>query len=206
MKKKIFFIRILAIIALVITIFEIKNTYAIFYSQLQGTSQSNIGKWNIEINNTNISSGVNNSFIINNLSIDSNVNVKNDRLAPGTQGYFDILINPKNTNVAVRYDITIDKSNLTNSSIIFNSIEEVLDNDISLVKTGINTYTGVIPLNKINNSYSNDIKITFSWINNEENNQADSLIGFIKNNKLNVPITISVEQYLGESIIEYTGV
>ena len=205
MKNKIVFIRIFAVIALVITIFQIKNTYAIFYSQLQGTSQSNIGKWNIEINNTNISSGVNSSFIINNLSIDSNVNVKNDRLAPGTQGYFDILINPKNTNVSVRYDITIDKSNLTNSSITFNSIDEVLDNEVSLVKTGENTYTGIIPLNKINNAYSNDIKITFSWINNEENNEQDTLIGFIKNNKLNVPITVSVEQYLGETIVEYTG-
>lgn len=205
MKNKIVFIRILAVIALVITIFEIKNTYAIFYSELQGTSQSNIGKWNIEINNTNISSGVNSSFIINNLSIDSNVNVKNDRLAPGTQGYFDIVINPKNTNVSVRYDITIDKSNLTNSSITFNSIDEVLDNDISLVKTGPNTYTGVIPLNKINNTYSNDIKVTFSWINNEENNEQDTLIGFIKNNKLNVPINVSIEQYLGETIVEYTG-
>lgn len=203
MKLKLIFLRVLTIIVLVITIIEIKQTYAVFYSELHGTSESNIGKWNIEVNSTNISSGINSDFTIANLIIDSNPNVKEGKLSPGTTGEFDIFINPKDTKVSIRYDITIDETNINNNSIALSSIDEVSDNEVALVKTSANTYTGIIPLRKINGTYSNDIKIKFDWINNEENNINDSLIGIIKNNKLNIPINVSITQYLNESIVEY---
>jgi hypothetical protein len=205
MKLKLNFIRTLAFIVLIITIFQIKNTYAVFYSQMFGTAQANIGKWVIEVNNTNISTGVNNSFTISNLNLSSNSNVNSNKLAPGIVGSFDIIINPTNTNVSVRYDITVDDTNLSDNSIQISSIDEILDNTVDLIKTGKNTYTGVIPINKINGNYKNDVRINCAWLNDENNNDADSNIGMIKNNKLNIPITVSVSQYLGESITQYTG-
>ncbi len=206
MKAKIVLLRTLAIITLVITILEIRQTYAVFYSEMSGKSGSSIGKWNIEINNTNISSGVNNNFEIDSLVIESNSNVKAGKLAPGTLGSFNLIINPTNTNVSIKYDITIDKSNLSNSNIKFDSIDEIADDGVDLVRTGESTYTGIIKLSKINGNYLNNVKICFSWNNDEQNNEKDSIIGSLKNNKLNIPINVSITQYLGENIVPYSGI
>lgn len=203
MKFKLGILKILTFVIFIITIYEIRSTYAIFYSQMQGTSKNDIGKWNIEINSTNISSGINETFLIENLNIDSNINVKQGKLAPGSNGSFDIVINPTNTDVSIRYDITIDESKITTSGISLLSIEETLDLESLLIRTGEYTYTGIIPLSKINGYYLNNIKVKFSWINDELNNIEDSYIGNIKDNRLDIPITVNVTQYLGENILEY---
>lgn len=205
MKYKLIVIRILAFIALSITIIEIRKTYAVFYSQLHGTSQNNLAKWEIKINNTNISSGINSTFNINNLNIDLNSNVQSGKLAPGTTGSFDIVIDPTDSQVSVRYDITIDDSNLIASNMALVSIDQISDNTISLIKTAANKYTAVIPLNKINGNYINDVRINFAWINNDDNSANDTAIGNIPNNTVNIPINVSVTQYLGEEIVQYTG-
>lgn len=203
MKNKAIVFKILAFMFLIITLFVIKKTYSVFYSQMSGVSKSSVGKWNIEVNNTNISSGVNATFAIDTFNVDSNLNVLPSKLAPGTTGSCDIVIDPTDTAVSVRYDITIDQSKINNQNITLESIEQISDSDISLTKTGKDTYTAVIPVSKIGGDYINDVKLKFKWLNDDTNNESDSLIGVIKDHKLDIPITVSVNQYMGEDIIEY---
>lgn len=189
---------LLSLMMCVFTIYEIVRTYAVFYSEVSGVGQMNIAKWNIEVNGTDITTGTTTEFIIDQFSFDENVNVKEGKLAPGTRGSFYILIKPKDTQVSVRYDISIDKFDITNNKIKLVSIEK--ENAEILTMTDENTYTGIIDLVDIKNDYSENIKIIFEWENSESNNIADTEIGKTINSKLQVPVTVHLSQYLGESI------
>ena len=116
-------------------------------------------------------------------------------------GYFDILIDPRNTSVSVRYDITFDFSSF-NGNFSISNIEEITSGN--LVRTGENTYTKVIPISDIKNGVTNTIRVYVKWNNSEENNDVDSAIGMIKNNYFSIPVEVIVSQYLGEVIEKYT--
>ena len=189
----------ISMIMLVITIFEINSLYALFYSEAHGTIQEDLGKWYITVNNTDISSGSVQSFTLDQLNVISNSHTKAGKIAPDMQGDFQIVINPNDTDVSIRYDLTIDNSALDGHSITIDSIEEIEENN-TLVMTGNNTYTGIIPLSDIQNNVKNTIKITFNWENNEQYNPNDTILGTTENSKLRVPVNLTVSQYLGEQI------
>ena len=119
----------------------------------------------------------------------------------GLSGNFEIAINPTDTDVSVRYDISLDEESMTNDNIHIVSIIETEDNN-TLTRTNQNTYSAVIPLNKIKNGITNNIRVNILWDDNEESTQ-DISIGSTRNPKLHIPITVHVSQYLGEQISEY---
>ena len=47
------------------------------------------------------------------------------KIAPGFSGSFKIQIDPQNTDVSVKYDISLDKENLANKNIVIKSIENI---------------------------------------------------------------------------------
>lgn len=189
------------LIMLIITIYMIVNIYAVFYSEVSGISKSNLAKWNITINGTNISSGITEEFVMNKFNVIQNQNVKEGKIAPGVTGNFEILINAVNTEVSFRYDISIDTSYLKDKKITITSIEEINRNN-RLFKTGENTYTGIMLLSDIKNNYTNNIKITFYWENDENNNLQDTSLGTTLGSKLQIPIIVNAIQYLGEEILD----
>ena len=72
-----------------------------------------------------------------------------------------------------------------------------------MIRTDESTYTGVITLNDIKEKKVNNIRVKITWLNDEENNKADTTMGTIENYKINIPIEVDVTQYLGETIEEY---
>lgn len=187
-----------ALILLVLTVFIILDTYGLFESKTSLNVQSNVGKWVILVNDTDITSGVNTKFFVDEIIWNPSDNVKSGKLAPGVSGYFDIVIDPTDTDVSVRYDINFDFSEFENTNIVVTSIEEI--NNKTIVKTGTNKYTGVIPLSEIKNGVTNTIRVNVKWDNNEDNNEYDSSLGAVPNNVKNIPVFINVSQYLGETI------
>jgi len=191
----------LTIVSLIISAYNVLNSYAVFYSEISGQTAENLAKWNIIVNNTDVVAGTSQSFTIENLNIEQNPNVAAGKIAPGAAGSFDIVIDPVDTEVSVRYDIAIDTSMLA-SNITLDSVIEADGNIIT--QTAADTYTGVMPLYSIGNGYKNDIKINFSWTNDESNNANDTAVGTTFGTKMQVPITVKVSQYLGEAITPYT--
>lgn len=187
-----------ALILLVLTVFIILDTYGLFESKTSLNVQSNVGKWVILVNDTDITSGANTKFFVDEIIWNPSDNVKSGKLAPGVSGYFDIVIDPTVTDVSVRYDINFDFSEFENTNIVVTSIEEI--NNKTIVKTGTNKYTGVIPLSEIKNGVTNTIRVNVKWDNNEDNNEYDSSLGAVPNNVKNIPVFINVSQYLGETI------
>lgn len=199
-KKRVIILACMCIV--LILIYEIIRIYAIFYSEVNGDVQFKNGTWKIVINGTEISNGVEKNFEIDNVNIQESEHVKSGKLAPGLSGNFEILISPKDTDVSVKYDISLNAENMKNSSLKIKSIEETEYNN-NLIKTGENTYTAVIPLEKIKQGKNNRIKIEVEWENTETNNEEDTKEGKVYQSKLKIPIKFTASQYLGETIIPY---
>lgn len=121
-------------------------------------------------------------------------------MAPGTEGYFDILIDPTDTDTSILYSVTFDFTKV-NGSFAIDRIEETTSGN--LIRTGENTYSKVITLEEIKNKVTNTIRVYIKWNNVEENNEEDSKIGLTKDNFISIPVSVSVIQYLGEPVVEY---
>lgn len=189
---------ILSIILVIITIYIIRDTYGLFESKNIMSTNTNIAKWNVLINGTDIKSGEN--FVVDSINIVGNNNVLNGKMAPGTEGYFEIVIDPTDTDTSILYSVTFDFTKV-NGSFAIERIEEVSSGD--LIRTGENTYSKVITLDEIKNKVTNTIRVYMKWNNVEENNEEDSKIGLTKDNFISIPVSVSVIQYLGESLVEY---
>ena len=194
-------ISIIALVCVILTLIIIISTYAIFESNVNGQIVVEKAKWIIYVNNTNISSGINRNFVIDNAEIESNDRIEEGNIAPGLRGKFNIVIDPKDTDVSVRYDIKFDFFFFLKTKIKIDSIDEIENNGI-FVKTAEDTYTGIITLDQIKSGTINDIQVDFYWENDETKNEQDTEIGKIVNNKIEIPVEISVKQYLGEEIKE----
>ena len=200
--KKKLLILICAII-FIILIYEIIHIYAVFHSEMEANVQLKNGTWNINVNGTQISKGVDATFAIDKISTSQNEHVENNKLAPGLSGSFNIKINPENTDVSIIYDITLNEEKLTNSSLQIKTIKETEVGN-TLTQTGENTYTGVILLEDIKKGTTNTIEMEVEWIDDENNNEEDTKLGSTYDSKLSIPVKVHVSQYLGEEINPWT--
>lgn len=200
--KKKLLILICAII-FIILIYEIIHIYAVFYSEMEANVQLKNGTWNINVNGTQISKGVDATFVIDQISTSQNEHAENNKLAPGLSGSFSIKINPENTDVSIIYDITLNEEKLTNSSLQIKTIKETEVGN-TLTQTGENTYTGVILLEDIKKGTTNTIEMEVEWIDDENNNEEDTKLGSTYDSKLSIPVKVHVSQYLGEEINPWT--
>ena len=196
MKNKIIYI--VCAIMIFISIYEIKNTYGLFESKKEIDIDKSVAKWNIYINDNNLNTTE--TFTIDNFTFQETDTVAKDKIAPGILGWFDILIDARDTQVSIIYEITFDFTSLP-SNITVEKIEEI--NGREIIKTGPNTYSNYITLDDINNNVKDTIRVHIKWNNDEENNENDTNIGIIKNNSIKIPVSITVSQYLNDIIEPY---
>lgn len=197
------FLIILTMITISFTMYRIIITYSLLQSKTNSNIVHEIGKWNIKLNETDITNGLTQEVVIDNFSIDRNANVKEGKIAPGVSGNLELTLDPVNTQVAVRFDISIE--DVAEQQVKLVSIEKI-DGVGELIKTDENTYSGIMNLSEITNQTAKaTIKIVILWENDEANNESDTLIGTSKGYSLKVPIKVKVSQYLGENLEEYNG-
>lgn len=185
----------------ILTFFLLISTYGIFESGIFRDVIMDISKWEVEINGS-IVTNEQKTFSVNDITWNYSDNVAAGKVAPGMDGYFDIIIDPKSTDVSVRFDITydIDFLNQINPAIIVTKVEEINGNKIIL--TDKNTYTGVIDIEEINSGKIYTIRTYIKWEDLIENNELDYLMGSTYS-EFELPVSINVTQYIGEEIIEY---
>ena len=207
---------VLVLIMLIISLFQIANMYALYKDQIQGDYTNLLGIWAIKVNGVDISSGDENltfTMTDENLTYLDSVHVKSQKIAPGTQACFEIVIDPSNTDVSILYtlgikfdDVEAAKMKLVKVENYFQKngqTEQITNTDI---KTNLaeNNQQAIIPISKINDKYLNHIKLYFEWINAEENNEKDSEIGQTENAKISIPLEINLKQYTVEVISNET--
>ena len=192
MKRKLL---ILSFISLIILGTYITSTYALFESNMSGDAVSSIGKWNIKLNDILISTITENTISIDDFVYEENDNVKNGYIAPGSSGYFDLIFDTTGTEVAVKYNITIDLDKIENENIILSVVSV---SGAEVVDDGSGVYSGVLSLDEITNESQIVLRLTINWNDDINYDDTDTELGITLNSKLEVPITISAEQYLGE--------
>lgn len=187
-----------ALIFLVAALLIFTFSFGLFETSTVRTTELPLGDWVVEVNGTDIVK--NETFSIDDMHWNSNANVALGKLAPGVSGYFDVVIDPTLSKVSVRYDVTFDSTELENYDLTFQAVEV---NNRTLIRTDVNTYTGVITLSEIQSDVTSTIRCNVTWNNDETKNEEDSIVGTDKNAEFAIPITIKATQYLGETITEY---
>ena len=198
-KRMMVLIPLFFLLALVLVL--IRTTFALFETNRVDTSLIDIAKWQVKINNDTID-GSSDTFTVNNFVWTTSSKVKSGKAAPGLSGYFEIEINPNNTETAVRYDLNFDFSNLNANQFEITNISEV--DGKTIYRTGEYTYSNIFTLDDIENGETNTIRVNIKWSENEENNQLDS--DLVKDKlELTIPVTIDITQHFdGETLEVYT--
>lgn len=201
---------ILLLIMLIISFFQIANMYALYKDQLQGNYKNLLGVWAIKVNGVDISSGgqgLTFTMTEDNLQYIDSATVKKDKMAPGTQACFEIIVDPTDTDVSILYTLNIKLSEIVEAKMSLVKVENYFQKEGSTeqitnetVYTGEESHKAVIPIGKINEKYINHIKLYFEWTNVEENNESDSVLGATESAKISVPLEINLKQYTGETI------
>lgn len=187
---------------MIVAAYQVASTYAIFEESVTAKTGEDLAAWKIKINNTTMGKNVN-SFPISSINWSNTNHVISGKVAPGMSGYFQIDIDPSETEVDVRYDITFDFSEFVNEEFTVDSITELVDG--TLIQTAENTYTDTITLGEIENNKIHQIRVNLIWNNNDENSEIDSQLGSVPNNQLDITVTVNISQYTGETITQYVA-
>ena len=191
MNRKLKFI--LAIIALVFCITQIQQTYAKYVDTKEGDTNFTVAKWKILVNNQDITEAATMSSLINPVYV-QNDNVAEGVIAPGSEGYFDLVIDASKTEVSFQYNISVTTSE--NSSVKDLIITGYTLNDGTLIPVDSE-------LNNISNTvyyYSenkvNSLRVYFKWLDGDGesmDNNADTEAS-LSNNSAKLKVNLSFIQ------------
>lgn len=203
----------LVFMSLALTVSLMSNTYSRYVADTTGSLEVQFAKWKILVNETDITSG-NVSSIELTPVVDANENVAKNKLAPSSEGYFDIEIDPTDVEVSFDYEISLEVLN--------ENIPDLLVTKYSLIKGDTDLDKDTIKMNDIVDNvisgtfrYKNvasgsdevfafepfTIRVYFEWIDKEEvstmSDEADTQIGLnAENYTLQIKANIKFEQNL----------
>ena len=207
---------ILVLITLIISFFQITSMYALYKEQLQGEYNTLLGAWEIKVNEKDVTtSGQIENFTITDdqLGYVASQAIQAGKIAPGGKAYFDIIIDPTNTDVSIKYQINMESIDIPNVQIKLLEIENCFkkDGEADTINENFNLtgnlYTAMIPIEKINQGYKNYLRLNFEWVNVEDNNITDSVLADATNatNK-NITWTSNNEEVATVSNAVITGI
>ncbi len=165
---------VLAICALILCITQIQQTYAKYLDTKEGDTDFTIAKWKILVNQQDITEASTMSSLINPVYIE-NEHMKEGVIAPGREGYFDLVIDSSNTEVSFRYDISVTSSENSSVNDLVITGYSLNDSEIIPVSDQLNNLSNIIYYTDTNKE--NKIRIYFQWrdgTGENMNNEADT--------------------------------
>mgnify|MGYP006916102120 CR=1 FL=1 len=192
--KKVYIL--ISLIMLIFTTYQVATSYAKYTANASATGSKQAGAWVVKVNSEEITSKTSTKqFVIQNLTYPStSAYVQANKMAPTANGYFDIVIDPTGNSTAIRFDVTMDLSALTvSNSIHFNAAYKVVngvETAEGMVRTGQNTYSGIIPLADVKAATSTTARFYIIWEDDGSgtNDDPDSELGKVRDTTLNLPI------------------
>lgn len=187
-KKDLIFIIVFTLVVGLSLLYLFQTSYAKYKKQIEGNVISNIASWNIKVNNETIK---NKNTLENEITPVFNQNdyVKENVLAPGSNGYFDIYINAENVDVDFLYDISEVKNSASLTDLKITSYE-LNDSGTKITYDETAKLTGELKKNTKNTK----IRLYFGWDDNEEtqemNNAEDTTYAQQANIKANLRLAI----------------
>ena len=197
---------LLVIMALSLTLCLMSNTYSRYVAGTTGNVEASFAKWQILVNNNDITSNASSNIVLT-PTIEENINVKANTIAPSSTGYFDIQIDPTNVEVSFDYSISLNIENenmpdlmITKYSIIDSSYQE--GDEIQLNNLTDNLIAGSLIFDNTVDNYEFQpftIRVHFEWYEGSDeqmNDEADTAVGTGDNNTFKIKAGISFNQKL----------
>lgn len=163
LKKDLRFIIIFILVVTISFIYLFQSTYAKYKKQVNSNVNSTIASWNIKINNETI----NNKKILTNSitpTFYENEYVKENTLAPGIKGYFDINIDSSKVDVDFNYEVNTVLNNSTNLTDF-----KITDYELNDSGTKQNFNTTGISNSLPKNTKNTKIRFYVEWIDDDTN-------------------------------------
>ena len=177
-KNKVRIIEILCVISLIITIFSIQRTYARYFEQVDTTYNTNIKRWLVKVNDKIVHEAETLNEIMEPIIVE-NENVNPDILVPGQTGYFEMLIDYTEVDVAFEYEFSMEQLNETPLEDFEIYGYEVIDGEDHTI-TETSEIKGMIdPTTEVNSAgeKKREIRVLFRWNDGEGStmdNRADT--------------------------------
>ena len=158
MTKKQRALRVCLVVALVLLIFLVGYTFAKYYSEIKGGGKGSIAKWSFVANNS--------KDTIQTISlVDSanEVSLVEGKIAPGTKGSFDIVIDATGSEVGVDYKVNVAEETNLPTNLLYNVTMdgETSQTYSSLKELAQDKLEG--NLDTINGEFTKTITVNWEW-------------------------------------------
>ena len=171
----------------------VQSSYAKFKKDIEGDLKSSIAKWNIKVNDELIT---NKSKLTNNITpiFEGNEYVKDNVIAPGVEGYYDIIIKSNVSNYPFTYQIN---SNVSTSSDVKDLITTryIINPDTDNIEKTYSKETGITGTFTQNDTVK--IRIFIKWndiIDTTMDNQKDTEVAIDSNSKALMEVKLKFTQ------------
>ena len=186
---------------LIILVSLMSNTFSKYVSSADGDLNVSFAKWQILVNNLDISEAANSEILFVPV-IDSNNEVEENSVAPSSSGYFDIAIDPSNVALSFNYNITfsIENDDIPDLMISEYAILPVDDSPIEKISLDNNIIEKDMIYDPEKPFKPFTIRLFFKWYEGENelmDDLADTEIGTvaaINDTKLKMKANISFKQ------------
>lgn len=194
-KKDLKFLIIFIIVVIICLIYLFQSSYAKYRKQINANINSSIASWNIKINDEYIN---NKSTLTNDIQttfLGDNY-TKEGVLAPGSEGYFDIIIDATNTDVSFNYTIHCIVSTASDITDLITTGYIINPSSTNTTKITYDNTTGISG-SVTHNTSQETIRIYIKW--NEDatstmDNTADTTTAIDTNSKALMTSTIAFNQ------------
>lgn len=175
------------------------GTYTAYETETNGKITPGIAKWNINVDGFKVTSTDVQTIGLSNIVWNSS-NAVNGKALPGSTGTAKAIIDPMDTDVAIKYTFEIIDKSVDDTK--FLKVTNINDNGNNLIRVGENVYTGIFSLDDIKNKVKKELVLDVEWPLGEDvdptSEEVNSSVNFLV-------INFTVEQYKGEAIVPYSG-
>lgn len=146
-------------------------TFSRYGTMGQVNASLSVAEWKIKVNNENIDTTK--EFLLNNTQTTVGAQTKDNKIAPNSKGYFDIIIDCEGTEVSIDYKIVLDKSILESNGINLDLTGYSINDGADVIVLENDTIEGEILLNKIEGktvkfTKADNLKLRIYWDWNQD--------------------------------------
>ncbi len=191
MKHSTYIITIICIFSCVLLYVLGNRTFTAYESKVKDDILLNIADWKIFVDDQDISTQEK-EIKLSNIIWSSN-HTRENMVAPGSKGVVHLLIDPSTTEVAFKYTISY-VDHLKDPSVVLTVKSMTLDGK-SIDISDDDTFSGTITLDDLDKKKKISLDINVEWVNDEANNENDSIVGMNKEEANYLKLNLEASQY-----------